>query len=739
MAWWYGRRRRRWPWRWRRRRRRLWRRRPRATVRRRRRRPVSRKRRYRRRRRRRGRRTYRGRRRKRQTLVIKQWQPDVNRLCRITGWLPLIVCGTGNTQNNYIVHSEDVTPRGAAFGGNLTHITWCLEAIYNEFLMHRNRWSRSNHDLDLCRYLGCTFKAYRHPTVDYIIAFTRTPPFQMTELTYLSCHPLLMLLSKHRIVVKSQQTKKGGKKYVKFHVKPPKLMLNKWYFTKDFCKVPLFSMWATACELQNPWLRESTLSPVVGLYALKPDIYTNLSILPEKVNTFQSSFYNIVHPQTIQNSNSEIRWEYTYTALMRPIYNSCATLTGSTYDWENYSTPDNYSKCYQCFNTRRQTRFDKIKKEYQKVYPTLTTQTPQNYYLTQEFGFYSPYYLTPTRISLDWHTPFHYIRYNPMADRGLGNMIWVDWCSREDSTYDSTRSKCMLKDLPLYMLFYGYADWVTKSIGSESAWRDMRLMVICPYTEPALQMKNNKTQGYVIYADNFANGNMPYLQPHIPISWFTRWFPCLTHQREAMERVVSCGPFMVRDQDRNSWDITVGYKFLWRWGGSPLPTQAIDDPCQKPTHALPEPGTLPRILQVSDPTQLGPKTIFHLWDQRRGLISKRSIQRMSEYQTDDELLSPGRPKRPKLDTRPEGLPEEQRGAYNLLRALQDSAQSEESDEEEMPPLEEEQAPQEKTEKILVKQLQQQKLHQRVLKRGLRVLLGDVMKLRRGLHIDPLLT
>nr|USL90587.1 MAG: ORF1 [Torque teno virus] len=739
MAWWWGRRWRRRPWgRWRRRRR-VWKRRPRTAVRRRRgRRYVSRRRRYRRRLRRRGRRRYRGRRKKRQTLVLRQWQPDVNRLCRITGWLPLIVCGTGRAQDNFIVHSEDITPRGAAYGGNLTHITWCLEAIYQEFLMHRNRWSRSNHDLDLCRYQGVVFKAYRHPKVDYIIAYTRTPPFQVTELSYMSCHPLLMLTAKHRIVVKSLETKKGGKKYVKFRIRPPRLMLNKWYFTHDFCKVPLFSMWASACDLRNPWLREGALSPTVGFFALKPDFYPNLSILPAEIETQAQFFYGSAHPPQIQGEK-DVRWEYTYTNLMKPIYNAAPDLKASTFDWENYSNPTNYSKCYQQYTQHKTARFTKIKKEYQTVYPTLTTQTPQNEYLTQEFGIYSPYFLTPVRISLDWHTVFHHIRYNPMADKGLGNMIWVDWCSRKEATYDPTRSKCMLKDLPLYMLFYGYCDWVTKSIGSETAWRDMRVMVVCPYTEPQLMKKTDKTYGYVIYGYNFANGNMPFLQPYVPISWFCRWFPCITHQREAMESVVATGPFMVRDQDRNSWDITVGYKFLWRWGGSPLPTQAIDDPCQQGTHPLPEPGTLPRILQVSDPTQLGPKTIFHLWDQRRGLFSKRSIERVSEYKGTDDLFSPGRPKRPKLDTRPEGLPEEQRGAYNLLQALQDSAQSEESDQEEMPPLEEEQVLQEQKKEALLQQLQQQKHHQRVLKRGLRLLLGDVLKLRRGLHIDPVLT
>ncbi len=130
-----------------------------------------------RRRPRRGRRRHRRRRRRRPTLILRQWQPDVVKTCHITGWLPFIVCGTGNTQFNYITHADDITPRGAPYGGNFTNMTFTLEALFEQFQYHRNRWSRSNHDLDMARYLYTTLKLYRHETVDYIVSYTRTGPF----------------------------------------------------------------------------------------------------------------------------------------------------------------------------------------------------------------------------------------------------------------------------------------------------------------------------------------------------------------------------------------------------------------------------------------------------------------------------------------------------------------------------------------------------------------------------------
>nr|USL90778.1 MAG: ORF1 [Torque teno virus] len=731
MAYWWGRWRRRWRPRWRRRR--TWgvrRRRARRTFPRRRRgRYVSRRwrRRY-RRRPRRGRRRHRRRRRRRPTLILRQWQPDVVKTCHITGWLPFIVCGTGNTQFNYITHADDITPRGAPYGGNFTNMTFTLEALFEQFQYHRNRWSRSNHDLDMARYLYTTLKLYRHETVDYIVSYTRTGPFQISHLSHLSTHPLLMLLSKHRVVVPSLRTKPKGRKAIKIRIRPPKLMLNKWYFTKDIADLGLFQVWATCCELRNPWLRSGTLSPCVGFAVLKNSIYTNLSNLPSE-QAARKEIINQMQPATISSGGKQ--WQYTYTKLMAPFYT--AGNPNSTYDWQNYSTPTNYANTYNKFNEKRTKRLDTIKKEWDVLYPQLATTKPTDYDLLQEFGLYSPYYLYPQRINLDWTTPYTYVRYNPLSDKGLGNRIYIQWCSEKSSNYSNTKSKCMLQDMPLFIMLYGYIDWAIKCTGVSSLVKDARLAIRCPYTEPAL-VGSSEEVGFIPISETFMKGDMPVLAPYIPLSWFCKWYPMLAHQKEVIETLVGCGPFMVRDQEANSWDITVGYNATFKWGGSPLPSQPIDDPSQKPTYALPDPDRHPRMLQVTDPSKLGPATVFHKWDIRRGQFSKRSIERVSEYSEDDEYFKTGLPqKRGRFETPVGGLQAEERKGYTLLQALQDS--------QEETPEEEEQAPQseEETQQVLLQQLQQQRRHQRLLLRGIKHLFGDVHRLRRGVHWDPVLT
>nr|USL90721.1 MAG: ORF1 [Torque teno virus] len=736
MAWWWGRWRRRWRPRYRRRTWRVRRRRPRRTFRRRRRgRYVSRRRRrrYYRRRLRRGRR--RGRRKRhRPTLVVRQWQPDVVRKCKITGWMPLIICGSGSTQMNFITHMDDTPPMGYTYGGNFVNITFSLEAIYEQLLYHRNRWSTSNHDLDLARYLGTTLKLYRHQTVDYIISYNRTGPFNISEMTYMSTHPALMLLQKHRIVVPSFRTKPKGRRAIKIRIRAPKLMLSKWYFTKDICSMGLFQLMATAAELTNPWLRDTTKSPVIGFRVLKNSLYTCLSNLKDQsIEGDRKAVQNRIHPENLHGSGANAKgWEYTYTKLMAPIYYSA--IRNSTYNWQNYQT--NYAATYTKFKEKRTANLNLIKAEYLYHYPNNVTQADfiHDYTLTHDWGIYSPYYLTPTRISLDWDTPWTYVRYNPLSDKGIGNRIYAQWCSEKSSKLDTTKSKCILKDFPLWAMAYGYCDWVVKCTGVSSAWTDMRIAIRCPYTEPAL-IGSTEDVGFIPVSDTFCNGDMPFLAPYIPITWWIKWYPMITHQKEVLETIVNCGPFVPRDQTSPAWEITMGYKMDWKWGGSPLPSQAIDDPCQKSTHELPDPDRHPRMLQVSDPTKLGPKTVFHKWDWRRGMLSKRSIKRVQEDSTDDEYVAGPLPrKRNKFDTRVQGPPTPEKESYTLLQALQESGQESSSEDQE-------QAPQEKEgqKEALLEQLELQKHHQRVLKRGLKLLLGDVLRLRRGVHWDPLLT
>lgn len=652
--------------------------------------------------------------------------------------MPFIICGTGHTQFNFITHEEDIPPKGASFGGNFTNITITLAGLFEQYLLHRNRWSRSNFDLELTRYIGTTLKFYRHETVDYIATYSRTGPFEVNALSYMHTHPLLMLLNKHHIVVPSLRTKPKGKRSIKVHIKPPKLMINKWYFAKDMCSIGLFQIYATGLELSNPWVRSGTNSPVVGFYVLNNSIYNN-ALSNIATDPQQQARKDCFNNKLLPSSNTNKVWQLTYTKLMSRIYTQAQAISTNNmqnkpYNWKNYR--DFYDKVQKKWLSVAEEGYNLVKDEYNEVYPITTTYPPtwtNRYYLSHDYGIYSPYFITPTRYSTDWHTAWTYVRYNPLADKGIGNRIFAQWCSESTSNYDPKKSKCMLQDMPLYMLTYGYLDYLIKCTGSKSAWTDMRVAIRCPYTDPPLT-GNDDSVSFIPLSETFMNGDMPWTSPSIPVKLWFKWYPMVMHQKGCLETIVSCGPFMPRDQEAQSWDITVGYKAIFKWGGSPLPPQPIDDPCQKPTHEIPDPDKHPPRLQISDPKLLGPETVFHSWDIRRGLLSTKSLKRVSEYEPPNDYFSAGvGSKRPRLETQFHGsLQTQEEESYNLLRALQKEQETSSSEEEQVPQEESQQK-----EKLL-KQLHVQRQQQRVLREGLKHLLGDVLRLRKGVHWDPTL-
>ena len=91
---------------------------------------------------------------------------------------------------------------------------------------------------------------YRHPETDFIIAYDRQPPFDLDEYTYLLCHPQNMLLSKHKIILLSKSSKPNGRVKKTKKIKPPKLMLTKWFFQKQFAEYPLLQLKASAANFQ---------------------------------------------------------------------------------------------------------------------------------------------------------------------------------------------------------------------------------------------------------------------------------------------------------------------------------------------------------------------------------------------------------------------------------------------------------------------------------------------------------
>ncbi len=145
-------------------------------------------------RRRRRRRRKRKVRRKLKRITIKQWQPERIVKCKIKG-VGVLVAGADGSQNRcYTETKDDYTQPKAPGGGGFGLEVFTLEYLFKQWLARKNIWTKTNDYTDLVRYTGCTFRFFRHPDTDFIIKYSRQPPFQLDKDTFPDCHPQNMLL-----------------------------------------------------------------------------------------------------------------------------------------------------------------------------------------------------------------------------------------------------------------------------------------------------------------------------------------------------------------------------------------------------------------------------------------------------------------------------------------------------------------------------------------------------------------
>nr|UGV44636.1 MAG: ORF1 [Torque teno virus] len=748
-GWWWRRRRR--P--WRRRRWRRWRRRRRP----RRRRPA---RRYRRRRtvrrRRRGRwtRRYRrwrrkGKRRGKKKIIIRQWQPNYRRRCNIVGYMPLLICGENTVARNYATHSDDSYYPGP-FGGGMTTDKFTLRILYDEYKRFMNYWTASNEDLDLCRYLGCTLYVFRHPEVDFIIIINTSPPFLDTEITGPSIHPGMMALNKRARWIPSLKNRPGRKHYVKIKVGAPRMFTDKWYPQTDLCDMTLLTIFASAADMQYPFGSPLTDTIIVSFQVLQSMYNDCLSVLPS--NFAQPSGKGYLLYEKIRKHLPYYNTTQTQAQLKRYIDNQTTT----TDTWNSYintkkfnsvedPTTDSNSIGGPCTTysdtwykgTAYVKKITEIPPKAAKLYYDETkkligiTFTGSTEYLHYTGGLYTSIWLSAGRSYFETKGPYTDITYNPFADRGEGNMVWIDWLTKDSSEYSKTQSKCLIADMPLWASVYGYTEYCSKVTGDTNIEHNCRCVIRSPYTVPQLLDHNNSLRGYVPYSFNFGNGKMPGGSSAVPMRMRAKWYVTLFHQKEVLEALAQSGPYAYHS-DIKKVSLGVKYRFKWVWGGNPVSQQVVRNPCK--TTQGSSGNRVPRSIQVVDPRYNTPELTIHAWDFRHGFFGRKAIKRMQEQPIPHDTFSAGY-KRSRRDTEALQSSQEEHQKENLLFPVQQLKR--------VPPWEtsqESQSEEETSQKqeTLSQQLRDQLHKQRVMGEQLRSLLYQMQRVQQNQHINPML-
>nr|UHK07101.1 MAG: ORF1 [Torque teno midi virus] len=529
-------------------------------------------------------------RRKKPTITLKQWQPDSIVKCHIKGIGVLVLGAEGKQFFCYTNVHDSWTPPKVPGGGGFGVQQFSLGYLYQEYQFRRNIWTKSNILKDLCRYLLVKFTFYRHPETDFLLSYERQLPFTINQFTYPSCHPVNMLLAKHKKLIPSKKTKPLGKNTVKILIKPPKQMLNKWFFSSEFSKTPLCLLRATSCNMNYTRFAPTATNTLMELYYLNTAFYVKNG----------------------WGANSE-------TSPYKP--------------------------------------YEKAKSEYYVQYINKTTRekvnVDQTHPLSWEKGYFQSKLLRAVKVFETMTspqtatTPINVTRYNPNKDTGKGNSIYL--ISILVSTYTKPHDPVLkFSGLPVWMLLYGFLQYVTTMKKDKNYLDSYILAIECPAFEPAPQI--GASYWCMPIDKDFIEGKGPY-GTYVSSSSKTAWYPNVWAQLKTLNTFVECGPYIPKySEERNSnWELHYKYDFLFKWGGPEITDPAVADPTTQDKYDAPD--TYSQTIQIRDPAKQKAASILHAWDYRRGIITERALKRMSEhietdttFQADSDTVPPKKKK-----------------------------------------------------------------------------------------------
>nr|UHK05556.1 MAG: ORF1 [Torque teno midi virus] len=537
-------------------------------------------------RRRRKRRRYKVRR-KKPNIIVRQWQPDSIRKCKIKGMGILVLGAEGSQIDNFTVSKCDFVPPKVPWGGSsgLENIT--LEYLYEEHVFKNNIWTTSNIERNLCRYLRCRLTFFRHPDTDFIIAYNRQPPYFLNKYSFPGCHPQQLLLEKHKIILLSQASKPNSKYEKKVTIRPPKQMLSKWFFTKDFSKHTLLILKGAAANLRYSYLSRTNENMLCTIYSLNTKFYQ----IPNWDHALGISDY--YRP---------------YGTIPLPFYYK--DKNGSTQNINFDASPPYSNKYYQS--------------------------------ISWEKGWFSPSFLqAKVLLGKDERATqpppaVHQVivsRYNPNRDSGKGNKVWCI-STQQSSWLNASGQDLVIEELPLWLALYGYFSWVSHEKPSD--WEDHHVICI---KSPAIYCypEIGSCDVYCPIDFEYIQGKKPYGQALTEQSK-KLWMPNMHWQKRTLNCIVESGPFVPQysEETSSTWELKYNYSFYFKWGGPLNSDQEVKDPKNLDTYDVPD--TIQQTIKIINPTKQTEQSTLYPWDYRRGYIKERAIKRMCEdIPTDTEF------------------------------------------------------------------------------------------------------
>lgn len=508
-------------------------------------------------------------------------------------------------------------PGGGGWG--LQQLTLSNMYVQNVYLM--NYWTNSNKGLNLCRYNGTRVKLYRQKEIDYIFLYDIEPPYNITKYYFASLHPMKLLQTKHKVIVPSLATLPHKRKpYVSKFIKPPKEMINKWYFQQNFANFPLVQFTAAAISLQSMFMSTKSINNNVSLFTINTTFFLNSCFHPPSSHPGLTEGY-VPRPGTYLYGlqHASLTWGDTpvknVTYLGNCELNDPGDPLGNTettsYGYKHWGNP--------FFHSYLSGEFPMF----------ISSKKP-----SELFSTYKDKKVSEIQPAVTWkHDPLVLeCRYNPNYDRGDGNVAyWIRNDTLTRNNWDPLQDPILkIEGFPLWILLWGWEDFTKKLAEVQNIDENYLLVVQSKYLDI-------KQPHFVFLSESYINGQGPYDVPGDEINIWDRghWYPKWRYQQEAINNLLMSGPGTCKAENQKSISAYMQYSSFFKWGGNPSAMENVYDPTAQPTY--PNPSTLQITNEITDPNTNISDYIYD-WDVRRDLLTQRATKRITNYPTSENSL-----------------------------------------------------------------------------------------------------
>nr|UGV35428.1 MAG: ORF1 [TTV-like mini virus] len=549
-------------------------------------------------------------------ITLKQWQPNTIKRLTVKGQYALFAGTTDRIGNDYTAYVDEIAPHDFPGGGLYSITIFTLQGLYELHQKGRNWWTQSNCDLPLIRYQGCTIKLYISPTCDYVTTIVNCGELKANEQLFQSTQPSVLYLNRKKKVVLCKYYKKRRKNYVKWFVKPPALLMNKWYFQKELANYPLFMIVTSAASFDRYYLSATSVSETMGFTSLNTDFFTlhnwkQPSAQPYRPNT-QFYLFAVGGRTTFEHAKPP-----DLILLGRTTDYSKGTTINFNNNWRNeveayLSKPTNWGNPFHPDYLSGETEgiLCMLRVEATETLVKKLTDLNKDSLLSSQ-GFIEP--TKPMTV---------HCRYNPQPDLGH-NAIFVTRITADNTTWhEPADTHLVSKGLPLWMLNWGWHDYLKKSGSPQRLDTDYVHVIVSDYISP------KELSYYVPLDEFFLHGKSPY-SDHIKPYDQTNWHPKVNFQVKTISHILQTGPATIKLPENISAEAHFTYKFHFKIGGCPPEMDKVCEPTKQPQY--PQPGNLLSSILLQNPTT---PIQYYLssFDQRRDLLTKKAAKRLKTDQ-----------------------------------------------------------------------------------------------------------